>query len=329
VSAPTITLDSNGIINLFDRDSKTATSVEALFTLMRYALSGKAKLSITTRVEADLLSDKDNERQQKMMRFLELVPVVGSVGRWDTSNWDSGDVYVGPNHEQLIDEVQKIVFPGLSSADKRHKNKLNDIDHLVGHKLHGRDIFVTDDRGIWRRRAELKTGPGIVVMTPGECVEYIDEIEVRETPRLFQTEDINPAYYSKKLQDQVTFDYSNNDHRFSIGEGHFYFQTSWSKASDISIYAYADAASISGIGLVKDVAQIREIVDGTRYDFSSRTRTPGLGQIVIWRNVNGIYAATKILAIKDDNRGDDHDELIFEYVILADGGSDFSKTPKP
>ena len=60
-------------------------------------------------------------------------------------------------------------------------------------------------------------------------------------------------------------------------------------------------------------------MDASAYDFSSRVRSPRLGQIVIWRNVNGLYAATRIVSIKDDKRSDEHDELTFEYRILLDG----------
>ena len=50
-------------------------------------------------------------------------------------------------------------------------------------------------------------------------------------------------------------------------------------------------------------------------DFSSRCRTAKIGDVIIWKNTNGYLAATKILKIKDDSRGDDSDLLEFEYVI--------------
>lgn len=51
-------------------------------------------------------------------------------------------------------------------------------------------------------------------------------------------------------------------------------------------------------------------------DFSSRCRTPVIGDAVIWKNLSGKYALTKIIQIKDDTRGDLSDELECEYVIL-------------
>jgi len=71
------------------------------------------------------------------------------------------------------------------------------------------------------------------------------------------------------------------------------------------------------------VEVISNIRDAAAYDYSSRCRTPQTGQIVLWRNISGLYAATKILDIKDDTRGAPADKLTFEYVILDDGGTDF------
>ena len=121
----------------------------------------------------------------------------------------------------------------------------------------------------------------------------------------------------------MTFDYSNNDHCFTIGTGAFLFETRWSKASDTSIHAYKDSPTIAAIALVKTVEVISNIRDAAAYDYSSRCRTPQTGQIVLWRNISGLYAATKILDIKDDTRGAPADKLTFEYVILDDGGADF------
>ena len=51
--------------------------------------------------------------------------------------------------------------------------------------------------------------------------------------------------------------------------------------------------------------------------------TIGIGHIAIWRNVNGLYAGRKVIEIKDNSRGDSHDELTFEHAILADGTTSF------
>jgi len=132
-------------------------------------------------------------------------------------------------------------------------------------------------------------------------------------------------YVSASLRGKVTFDYSNNNGSYIIGAGDLAFETHWSKASDISIHTYNDSPSIAGIGLALDVKEISEITDATRYDMSSRDRTPREGEIVVARNQNGYYAALKVLDVKDRTRADDKDELTFEYVILSNRTADFTQ----
>jgi hypothetical protein len=324
-SIPKITLDTNCVIGLLDTKSETATSTEELRELVRLALSGKIELSITTRVEVDVERDNDSQRRASMLKQIAMFPVIGTVARWDTSKWDGEDIWVGPEEQALAEEVQRTVFPGLTPKSARYENKIADIDHLLGHKLSGRDIFVTDDSGILRRHAELRASFGIVVMKPAECLEFIDSYFSGLRVKALALVRDDAAYRDRRLEGTATFDYSNNDHRFTIGEGLYMFETRWSKASDRSIHAYRDSPSIDAIALAKGAKEIRDITDAAAYDFSSRFRSPQIGQIVIWRYVNGLYAATKITAIRDDTRDAEADQLSFEYVILPDGAADFSR----
>ncbi len=121
---------------------------------------------------------------------------------------------------------------------------------------------------------------------------------------------------SKAKYGTFEFDYSNHNGVFTIGEGDYQFDTKWSKASNRSIHAYNDSQNIDKIALIKDNVDLQNIksVDG---DFSSRCRCPKIGQSIIWKNVHGKYAITKIVQIKDDSRGDDSDWLVCEYIILC------------
>lgn len=133
-------------------------------------------------------------------------------------------------------------------------------------------------------------------------------------------------YVSAATKGKVTFDYSNNDGRYSIGSGACMFETRWSKASDRRIYVLRDPPSIRTVALVTDKQEISSIDDAQVYDGSSRHRTPSVGQIVLIQNVNGFFAALKVLNIKDDSRGSPFDELTFEYVIQTNGTPDFTKS---
>ena len=319
-----ITLDTNCIINLLDTATTTATSSTELAALIRAALSGEAEIAITTRVEADMLKDKDAKRRAEMLQHLEMFPVIGSVARFDTSKWDSEDAYADGHIARLAEDLTKVLFPALNPGDKRYGNKLNDVDHLVGHVVNRRDIFVTDDNDMLRKAETLKRSPGIVVMSPADCLAYLNQVTQRKQAQPLPSSSRNATYHSKALAGRVTFDYSNNNGRYSIGDGHFLFETAWSKASQSSIHAYSDPASIDAVALAKGASRITDIKDATAYDYSSRVRSPCTGQIVVWRNVNGLYAATQIVGIKIDSRGAMVDELAFDYVVLDDGSSDFS-----
>jgi hypothetical protein len=318
-----LTLDTNCLINYFDPSSKTATSLDALGELIRYATTGQAEIAITTRAESDIEQDKDEARKASMLRHLAMFKVIGTVLRWDESKWDAGDVWADDESVALTDEVQNILFPGLQSSDKRFGNKIRDIDHIVGHILDRRDVFITDDGHLNARAGELRK-LGAMILRPAECLAFLRDLDARQTPKALTTDALNPEYHANGHSGEVTFDYSNNNGRYVIGDGLFLFETCWSKSSDADIIAYSDPVSIDAIALAKGVAAISEIKDATNYDFSSRVRRPKVGEVVIWRNANGLYAATQVQKITDDSRGGaTEDSLSFAYLIL-DKGADFA-----
>lgn len=169
-----LTLDTNCIINLLDYKSESAISVDELTEVIRYGLDGDVNIAITTRVESDVSKDKDQERKNEIIRRISMFPVVGTVARWDTTKWDSGDVWGGEEHQALENELKNIIFPGLKEDDPHYTNKINDIDHLIGHKINKRDIFVTDDKQILKKAETLKLSQGIEVMDPKKALEYLN-----------------------------------------------------------------------------------------------------------------------------------------------------------
>jgi len=129
-------------------------------------------------------------------------------------------------------------------------------------------------------------------------------------------EDANVEYFVNDKEGEVLFDYSNNNGVFTIGEGEYRFDTKWSKASREYIHFYNDQPTIKSIRLAKDSSSLEE-VKPEKYDSSSRARTAGIGQIAIFENTHGKFLAIKVLALKDDSRGDTHDEIRFTYKILT------------
>ena len=136
-------------------------------------------------------------------------------------------------------------------------------------------------------------------------------------------------YVSSEAQDKKkSFNYSNNNGEFCIGLFPYQFVLKFSKASKTYIHLYNDPETIKTIAIVKDKSNIYDIDDATQYDTSSRVRALKLNQIAVLQNNHGYYAAIKILAIKDDSRGDDVDEVEFEYVIQTNCSPDFTSCKK-
>lgn len=321
-----VTLDSNCIIYLFDPSAKTPLSVEELSQIIKYGFSRDVDIAVTTRTEVDFERDKDKQRREEMVKKLSMFPTIGSVIRWDVSKWDKGDFYIDERQQELWNELQRVIFPGLKQEDKKYNNKVSDIDHLVGHIINRRDIFITNDLGLIKKAETLKNSSGLVVMNPKDALEYIENDIRKKTDKDIKPEYPNEKYHSPALSGTVKFDYSNNNHRYTIGNGYFTFETRWSSASGEAIHAYADSSSVETIALAIDSKEITDISDATIFDTSSSVRTPNEGEIIILKNINGCYAAIKIIDVKYRGRGSDKkDELSFEYVILSDKGTNFSK----
>ena len=131
------------------------------------------------------------------------------------------------------------------------------------------------------------------------------------------------TYACQRSFGSFTFDYSNNNGNFSLGNGKYLFITHWTKSSDDSIHAYA-TNNIECIARVKGPIDLQSVLCG-EYDFSSSIRTPVVGDVIIWKNKYGNYAATKIVNIKDDTRGSDTDELTCEFVIYQNNELSFER----
>ena len=152
-------------------------------------------------------------------------------------------------------------------------------------------------------------------MKPCECLSFIETNLEQHQNNLQRKTIIDTKYWRKGLTGKVSFDYSNNNGVFIIGNGKHLFETKWSKASDIAIHAYNDMPSVSTIALAKDLNDLSKLTNPQIYDSSSRSRTVELGQILIIKNINNIYATVKVTKIHDDSRKDKSDLLEFEYLI--------------
>ena len=159
--------------------------------------------------------------------------------------------------------------------------------------------------------------------TPAELAVMIAE-KLGVRPFEGKASDVPPPMMTS-LTGDVVFDYSSYNGRYVIGMGVMKFETAWAKASDTSIHIYNDPPTINGVALCRDLESISLVRKAERLDYTSRTRTPVMGDIVVLRNTKGFYAAVQILEIKDDSRSDSRDEVRFRYAIQSDGSDDFAE----
>ena len=138
-----------------------------------------------------------------------------------------------------------------------------------------------------------------------------------------QLSNCSERYVSPALSGVVTFDYSNNNGRYILGTGDMAFETAWSGASNTAIHAYTDPPSIRTVALAVGAKAIKDIEDGSIYDTSSRVRSPHLGEIVVWQNTAGYYAAVQIEKLMSRSHGSTNDEVTFLYAIQPNRTASF------
>ena len=123
----------------------------------------------------------------------------------------------------------------------------------------------------------------------------------------------------------VTFSQVDCDGRASIGQDVWQFDLQTSTSGSDSFHIYNDPPSIKGVAIAHEATDISEVTDATAYDFSSRARTVRKGQVAVMKNRDGFFAAFKVIEVQDRSRGAPVDRLVLHYVILDQGGIDFSK----
>lgn len=132
-------------------------------------------------------------------------------------------------------------------------------------------------------------------------------------------------YVSPATSGTVTFDYSNNNGRFTFGAGDMAFETAWSESGTNSIHAYTDPPSIRSVAIALGATAIAQIQDATQYDPSSRVRTPYAGEILVWQNTAGYFLATKVLSVQVRGTESKLDQLHLEYKIAPTKTANFAQ----
>lgn len=320
-----VTLDTNCIINLLDDTSSTRTSYDDLVYILSLVDNGTLLAFITTRFQADQSNDIDYERVTKIVNRLSEIKIetIGTGFRLDMSTLDGNDFLGDESIFALHNELTAILSPnGLNPQAHTFSNRINDIAHLIGHYQNDNDVFITDDGGILRKTETIRKTTGICVMSPSALAKYLRN-HIQQSLSAGSVLEDN-EYISKPATGTVSFDYSNHNGMFTIGQGILAFDIKFSKANERSIHAYSDGHNIDSIARVADVDSINKIIDVSGFDYSSRSRTIGLNDILLLRNRMGAYSAVKVLRLVDDTRGGLKDLVEFDYMIAPIGNTGFN-----
>jgi hypothetical protein len=171
VILPALTLDTNLIIQYADKNDPHV--LEDLETIIVAATMGKISIAVTTRVKDDILKDNDSDRKKRSLKYLARFPEIGIGFVMGTSVVGGKDYLCDKEYTDLRERLQKILFPNLSESDNHYHNKINDLDHITGHKYSLRDYFVTQDNDFFKRGEELKNNCSIEVIFLDECISKL------------------------------------------------------------------------------------------------------------------------------------------------------------
>ena len=233
----------------------------------------------------------------------------------------------------MTHKILPILVPPLTYSDVKgvltgiQVDKLNDADDLNRFQQTFSEILEKDilfpqwekKRNKFLKESESILNKMIEEMKREKNLDHLSiETMYKDLQKKNELNRTNSSYSKVDMQGIIGFDYSNNDGLYTIGSGELEFTTMWSKSSDTNIHAYKDPENIKKISRVKgkDIENLKQnLNDICNLDFSSRTRTPDIGDIIVWINIYDNVAFTKILDINDDTRGHDNDYLKFEYQI--------------
>ena len=158
----TLTVDTNVIRDYTEPHRAGHEMAKQLVALHK---AGKCEIRLTTRLDVDVSSEPLKQRLESL-DFLD-APRIGTVFRVGFSALGT-DMLADEEWVKKSDEIMDLLFPGADKDHARHKNRIADVDHLMGHKLSDREVFLTNDGGILDKGSELQRRLGITVVSPAE-----------------------------------------------------------------------------------------------------------------------------------------------------------------
>lgn len=124
---------------------------------------------------------------------------------------------------------------------------------------------------------------------------------------------------------EALFNYASYDGRYFIGTAPWIFEMKWSSAGRGTAHLLNDPASIDGVAIAEGVRTIGQVTPAVvaGSDFTSRHRSPEVGQVAILKNTAGFVAAVELIEV-GHSPSPSENIMRLRFAIQTDQSSDFS-----
>jgi hypothetical protein len=150
----------------------------ACVELRRLDADGWIWIHRTDTLDTELDLDDVEERREGLKEESSRHPESQGVAVFGASRIDHATVG-GDGSPAVIDEVFGVVFPNKNRRDAGINNDFRDVMHLATAIQYGGPRFVTRDKAILKKRAELEKAYDIQVLTPEEELAFVERLKDR------------------------------------------------------------------------------------------------------------------------------------------------------
>lgn len=191
----------------------------------------------------------------------------------------------------------------------KNNDSTQKVPYAFGSKLY---VDFSDDSQYYQKYRELISriyGEDVKAKPPLGQSPFLQDIAENI---IFQAKLDRTKYHSPNLSDTINFDFSNNNHRFSIGPGEYNFETKWSSCSCDKMYVYGD------IGYKRNSTDYPPQPESfINFDFTSQAREIKVGEVFLIKNQHNHFAAIRLVEINNIDRGAVKNEITFDYYIYT------------
>ncbi|MFA7341143.1 MAG: deaminase [Candidatus Obscuribacterales bacterium] len=276
--------------------------------------SDKDNIDVAVQLLENCLSEPDKQSPAVSAILVLNGQVIGHAHRGELGPGEHAEYTLLEKKLKDVDVEGATLFTTLEPCTTRNHPKVPCADRIIERKIGQVVIGILDPNpSIYGKGSKKLKESGIAVRHfPPESRKLIEEKN---------STFINQYQANAASQGRVRFDYSKHNGVYSLGQDGYTFTTKWSKHSNRGIYALGETPA-----LAVDAKEFKDVTDASIYDASSRHVTVRTGELLVLRNSNQYFCLLKIIKIYDNTRPpDDRDELVFDYRILTDKTTDFSK----